>query len=157
MLDNATKNHMEIAKLTLEFTKALLWPIIFLVIFFSLKTHILNLLHKTADLELEIKGYKIKLRFAEKLLKKTADKKLSQTNEISELNTDLLLSMNDKDFIFLSSLTEKNMLSKYYPVNDDEIYRYNSLCNENIFEKTTDNGYELTKMGEELFEVLAIP
>lgn len=148
---------MEIAKLTLEFVKVLLWPIILLIIFFNLKSHILKILQKTSDLELEIKGYKIKLRLTEHLLKKKADDRQLDQPQKSEINTDILLSMNDSDFIFLSSLAEKSVLPKYYPINDKEIFKYNSLCNENIFKKASDNGYELTNMGKEIFEALKIP
>ena len=147
---------MEIAQLVLEYTKVLIWPVILLLCVFIFKSQILKLISKITELNLEVKGMKLKLQLSQKISDtKRIDNAEQATDDVvnnSEIEPSIIWGLSDSDFIFLEHLSNKDILKEYLPISKDEEYSYQSLSNEGLFTKQENSKFIITSKGRVLLE-----
>ena len=146
---------MEVAKLILEYLKVLAWPIIAGICVLVLRNEIKNVFNKISDLNIEIKGFKLKMKVVEEISKKEVSKQDAGNESHDKLDPKIIWSLSDDDFVFINNLSGKEIQEIYYPTSTHEEYRYNSLCNEKIFSKNSTNGYKLTAIGNQLLSEIS--
>ena len=150
---------MEIAQLVLEYTKVLIWPVTLLLCVFIFKAQILKLISKITELNLEVKGMKLKLQLSQKISgAKRVDDTVQATKVVnnSEIEPSIIWELSDSDFIFLDHLSNKDILKEYFPISKDEEYSYQSLSNEGLFTKQENSKFIITNKGRTLLEGMKI-
>jgi len=147
---------VEIARIVLDYIKVVIWPFTALFCVFIFKDQIFKLISKITELNVEAKGLKLKLQLSKKILEKqpSLTHQLTENTEIKNkrLDPSIIWEIADKDFMFLDTLSKKELLEEYFPVSKEEEYRFNSLVNEGFFTKQKDLKFAPTHKGRDLLK-----
>jgi hypothetical protein len=140
---------MGIATLVLEYIDALKWPLLILFVLVYFKSTIASLLEKLVEIKVGgDKGFALKLRAAQKIAHERSSTEGEAPTVPEESN--IILSLPDDAFLYLSSLARKPVKSTYFPSSGEELRNLHSLSDYAVMKQKNMSEFELTEIGRTL-------
>ncbi|EMA2439029.1 hypothetical protein AAFZ98_004649 [Vibrio parahaemolyticus] len=144
---------MEIANLVLKYIEALKWPFLIVFVLLLFRRTIVTLLEKLAEVSFGGEnGFNMKLQAA----KKVAEQSDKSTNKSAQTFSDsnLLLSLPDNTFVYLSSIANKALKDVYFPNSGDEFRHLVVLADFGIMKQRSMEQFEFTEVGRQLVNAI---
>lgn len=144
---------MVIATLVLEYIEALKWPLVILFGLIYFKGTIESLLEKLVEVNVGgEKGFALKLRAAQKI---ADERNLTETaTPVVPEESNIVLSLPDDAFLYLSSIARKPVKSTYFPASGEEFRNLHSLSDYGVMKQRSMSEFELTEIGRTLVSSL---
>jgi hypothetical protein len=147
---------MEIANLVLQYLEALKWPLLIVFVVILFKQTIVSLLEKLAEVSFGGKnGFNMKLQAVKKVAEQNEKNKQGNTQTFNDSN--LLLSLPDNTFIYLSSMANKPLKETYFPNSGDEFRHLVALADYGVMKQRSMEEFELTELGNKLIGAIKGP
>ncbi|MFK0569469.1 hypothetical protein [Endozoicomonas sp.] len=148
---------MGIAAVVLEYLKVLVWPLVAVICFFIIRAELFRLLTKLSELDVRILGFRLRMRTAARIAGKTirpAGLADAVQPEQQDRMAEVIWSLSDQDLLFIHELVKRPWQDSYYATGREETWRYNGLCNEQLFVRLVEGHYQPTELGRRLFDYL---
>ncbi|WP_421319668.1 hypothetical protein [Aeromonas veronii] len=144
---------MEIPTLVLEYIKTLIWPLLILFALVYFKGTIESLLEKLVEINVGgEKGFALKLRAAQKIAHDLSS--IEAATPLVPEESNIILSLPDEAFLYLSSLAKKPVKSTYYPASGGELRSLHALADYGVMKQKSMSEFELTEIGRTLVSSL---
>ncbi|QNI03309.1 hypothetical protein HXW73_10405 [Halomonas sp. SH5A2] len=144
---------MGIATIVLGYLEVLIWPLLILFALVYFKSTIVSLLEKLAEINIGgEKGFALKLKAARKIADEQNATEVEDPVVPDESN--IILSLPDEAFLYLSSLAKKPVKSTYFPASGEELRSLHALSDYGVMKQRSMSEFQLTEIGKTLVSSL---